>query len=83
MNPGTKQLWQTRCDTSANDDIQKQTSDFIHSGPFQKQTFDGSQPTMMKIQKQTSDFIKGATMMKLQTQTSDFINKWSTLETNI
>ena len=27
---------------------------------------------MIKLQKQTSDFIKGATMMKIQKQTSDF-----------
>ncbi len=35
---------------------QKQTSDFINSDPPQRQTFDGSQPTMMP-QKQTSDII--------------------------
>jgi hypothetical protein len=53
--------------------FQKQTSDFINSDPPQKQTFDGSQTTMMKFQTQTSDFFKGEPM-KFQTQTPDFIN---------
>ena len=58
MNPGTKQLWQTRCDISANGDLPKIISDGskAKNDPPQKQTSDGSQP-MMKPQKQTSDLI--------------------------
>jgi hypothetical protein len=58
VNPGTKQLWQTRCDISANGDLPQIISDGskAKNDPPQKQTSDGSQP-MMKPQKQTSEFI--------------------------
>ncbi len=58
VNPGTKQLWQTRCDISANGDLPQLISDGSKTtnGPPQKQTSDGPQPTM-KPRKQTSDFI--------------------------
>ena len=88
VNPGTKQLWQTRCDTSANDEI-SETNIWFHQQwstsetniwwitnnndevsdtnvwLYQKRTND-------KVSETTSDFIKGEPM-KLQTQTSDFI----------
>jgi hypothetical protein len=75
VNPGTKQLWQTRCDTSANDEISETNIWFHQQWSTSETNIWWITTNMMKFQKQTSDFIKGEPM-KFQTQTSDFINTW-------
>ncbi len=50
VNPGTKQLWLTHCDTSANDEV-SETNIWLHQQWSTSETnSDGSQPTM-KTQK--------------------------------